>query len=232
MDLAGKKVIITGVSSGIGKSLVEQYLEKGSIVCGLGRTDPTISNVNFTFLKTDIRNFNEVEHSISKFLKNHEGIDILINNAGMGSFGPVEDYSIDEIHEMFETNVYGTLYTIKLAVPIMKLKGRGHIINISSTAGIEGYPQVSVYGATKFAVKAISQSMYKELRDFGIKVTCVYPGSTKTDFFKNIDAIVPHDYMLMPKEVASMIVQATETSDNFHQVNIEVRPLRPKGPAK
>ena len=230
MELTGKKVIITGVSKGIGKALVDQYLAKGCTVCGLGRTNPHISNPNFNFYKTDIRIFSEVETSINQFLKEYSGVDILINNAGLGYFGPIEDYTVDQIQEMFETNVYGTLYTAKVVVPIMKLKGRGHIINISSTAGIEGYPQVSVYCGTKFAVKAISQSMYKELREFGIKVTCIYPGSTKTEFFKNIEAIQPHDYMLMPEEVASMIAQATETSDNFHQVNIEVRPLNPKGP--
>jgi NADP-dependent 3-hydroxy acid dehydrogenase YdfG len=99
-----------------------------------------------------------------------------------------------------------------------------------TNAALEGYPEVSVYCATKHAVKAISESMYKELRDFAVKVTCVYPGSVKTDFFRNIESIEPHDYMLMPNDVATMIVQATEMPDNFHQVNLEVRPLQPKGP--
>ena len=107
----------------------------------------------------------------------------------------------------------------------------GHIINIASTAGIEGYPQVSGYCATKFAVKGMSQSMYKEMRDFGIKVTCIYPGSVKTDFFRN-SAIETHDYMLMPQDVADMIIYSILTPDNFHQVNVEVRPLQPKGPKK
>ena len=230
MDLRAKKVVITGVSRGIGLALVNQFLEKEAIVYGLGRTDPCIDHSSFQFLKTDITKFNEVEESLNRVVAESLEIDVLINNAGLGYFGKVEEYTINQIHEMFETNVYGTLYTSKLVVPIMKQKGRGHIINISSTAGIEAYPEVSVYCATKFAVKAISQSMYKELRDFGIKVTCIYPGSTKTDFFRNVDGIEAHNYMLMPEEVAAMIVQATETSDNFHQVNIEVRPLQPKGP--
>jgi short-subunit dehydrogenase len=79
-------------------------------------------------------------------------------------------------------------------------------------------------------VRGISEAMYKELRDEKIKVTCVYPGSVKTDFFRNSPGIKPHDYMLMPEDVALMLVQAAEMPDNFHQVNIEIRPLQPKGP--
>ena len=105
-----------------------------------------------------------------------------------------------------------------------------NIFNIASTAGIEAYPQVSAYCGTKFAVKAISGSMYKELRDDRIKVTCIYPGSVKTEFFANNPNIEPHDYMLMPEDVAEMIVHASKTPDNFHQVNLEIRPLQPKGP--
>jgi len=89
-----------------------------------------------------------------------------------------------------------------------------------------------VYCATKHAVKAISESMYKELRNYAVKVTCVYPGSVKTDFFRNVESIDPHDYMLSPKDVATMIVQATEMPVKFHQVNLEVRPLQPKSPKK
>jgi short-subunit dehydrogenase len=91
-------------------------------------------------------------------------------------------------------------------------------------------PMVSAYCATKWAVKGFSESLWKELRDFKIKVTCVYPGSVKTDFFRNSPSIQPHDYMLMPDDVAAMIVYSLKTPDNFHQVNLEVRPLQPKGP--
>jgi NADP-dependent 3-hydroxy acid dehydrogenase YdfG len=233
MELKNKVVAITGVSKGIGKALAEKYLNKGCVVFGLGRNKPSITHENFRFLSTDIRNYANVVSSFDKLLDETENnLHILINNAGLGYFGNVEDYSVEQMHEMIETNVYGVLYTCKQAVPIMKQQQYGHIINIASTAAIEGYPQVSVYCGTKFAVKGISESMYKELRDHKVKVTCVYPGSTKTDFFRNVESIEPHDYMLMPEDVATMIVQATETPDNFHQVNLEVRPLQPRGPKK
>lgn len=231
MELEGKKVVITGVSRGIGNALVHQFLEKGCVVAGFGQRNPEIDHSDFHFFTTNIRNVEEVKSSFDSFLEKTSGqVDILINNAGVGYFGPVESYSNEQIAEMFETNVYGVLYTCQEVVPIMKKQGRGHIINIASTAALEGYPEVSVYCATKHAVKAISESTYKELRDYGVKVTAVHPGSVKTDFFRNVDSIEPHDYMLMPADVATMIVQATEMPDNFHQVNLEVRPLQPKGP--
>ena len=233
MELAGKKVVITGVSRGIGNALVHQFLAKGCKVGGMGINDPKIDNPNFSFYRTNIRKSTEVDASFKSFFEESGNeIDVLVNNAGLGSFGAVETYSDEQIANMFETNVYGTLYTCRQAVPIMKSQQSGHIINIASTAGLEGYPEVSVYCGTKHAVKAISESMYKELREFAVKVTCVYPGSVKTDFFNDIEAITAHDYMLMPSDVAKMIVQATETHPNFHQVNLEVRPLQPKGPRK
>ncbi|MEY2924125.1 MAG: hypothetical protein RLZZ337_673, partial [Bacteroidota bacterium] len=186
-----------------------------------------------TFYQTNVRDSKNVSDSFQAFYNDFgDEIHVLVNNAGLGYFGYLEDTSDEHIAEMFETNVYGTLYACKQVVPKMKSNEYGHIFNIASTAGLEGYPQVSVYCGTKFAVRAISESMYKELRDFNVKVTCVYPGSVKTDFFRNVESIQPHDYMLMPEDVAKMILQAAETPDNFHQVNLEVRPLQPRGPRK
>lgn len=231
MNLKDKVVVITGVSKGIGFALVQQYIEKGCKVAGMGRNAPNFQHENFLFLPTDVQDFKQVEASFTKLKETWgEEIHIIVNNAGLGWFGNIEDYPLEQIHTMFETNVYSIFYTSKFVVPAMKKQGFGHIFNIASTAGVEGYPQVSVYCGTKFAVRGISESMYKELRDEKIKVTCIYPGSVKTDFFRNVAAIEPHDYMLMPEDVATMIVQASEMPDNFHQVNMEIRPLQPRGP--
>lgn len=233
MKLDNKVVVITGVSKGIGLALLHKYLEKGAKVVGLGRNKPDVVDANFLFIPTDVRSFSDVENAF-KTLEEEWGseIHIMVNNAGLGWFGNIEDYPLEQIHAMFETNVYSIFYTSKFVVPAMKKQGIGHIFNIASTAGIEGYPQVSVYCGSKFAVRGISESMYKELRDEKIKVTCVYPGSVKTDFFRNVASIDPHDYMLMPEDVATMLVQASEMPDNFHQVNLEIRPLQPRGPKK
>lgn len=233
MVLINRIAVITGVSKGIGKALTEQLLEKGAKVAGLGRNKPELEHPNFHFYKTDVRDYDQVSASIDK-VKNDlgEAIDILINNAGLGYFGDLEALETEQWHQMFRTNVDGIFYTCKNIIPGMKDREYGHIINIASTAGLEGYSGAAAYCGTKHAVRGISQSLYKDLREYRIKVTCVYPGSVKTDFFDNNPNITTHDYMLMPEDVAEMIVQALETPDNFHQVNLEVRPLQPKGPRK
>lgn len=230
MELKGKVAVITGVSKGIGRALCLQLLEKGSLVAGLGRNND-IEHANYLFVPCDVRSFTSVSEALDAVMAHfgHE-IHLLFNNAGLGYFGKLEDHTLEQWQEMFETNVNGIFHMCKVVIPVMKKQGYGHIFNIASVAGVEGYPEVSGYCGTKFAVRGISESLYKELRDDKIKVTCVYPGSVKTDFFRNSPGIKPHDYMLMPEDVAKMLVQAAEMPDNFHQVNIEIRPLQPKGP--
>lgn len=233
MELKNKVAVVTGVSKGIGAALCRQLLENGCRVYGLGRNNCEETDASFTFIHTDVRNNAEVEQAFKQILAdNGNKIDILINNAGLGYFGNVEDLPLSQWDDMMRTNVDGMFFCTRAAVPAMKSNGRGHIINIASTAALEGMPMVSGYCATKWAVKGFSESLWRELRDFKIKVSCVYPGSVKTDFFRNSPNIKPHDYMLMPEDVAAMMVYALKTPDNFHQVNLEVRPLQPKGPAK
>lgn len=230
MELNGKVAVITGTSKGIGYQAAIKLLEKNCIVYGLGRTKTEINHPNFTHLTCDIRNEEEVEACFKSILEKEKCIHILINNAGLGYFGGLENMPSEQWHEMFDTNIHGMYYCLKQAIPSMKANTYGHIINIASTAALEGMPQVSGYCATKWAVKGLSESLFRELRDFRIKVTCVYPGSTKTDFFRNSPGIKPHDYMLMPEDIALGLVQALEMPDNFHTVNWEIRPLQPKGP--
>ncbi len=233
MDLQNKTAIITGVSKGIGKALVLQLLDKGCRVAGLGQTLPDYTHPNFLFIKTDVRDFSSFETAVHQ-VQQHFGqeLHILVNNAGLGYFAFLEDTTLEQWKEMYDTNVNGTFYGCKLVLPQMKAQEYGHIINIASVAGLEGYPQVGAYCSTKFAVRGMTESLYKEVRDFRVKATCVYPGSVKTDFFKNSPGIKPHDYMLMPNDVATALVQILETPDNYHTVNYEIRPLQPKGPKK
>lgn len=230
MELKDKIAVITGVSKGIGYATAKALLAKGAIVFGLGRNN-TIEHPHFTFIECDVRDQQNVQESFEKVyaLTGHT-IHILLNNAGLGYFGLLEEMPLAEITELFETNVNGTIYCCREVLPQMKKQQYGHIINIASTAALEGMPQVSAYCATKWAVKGLSESLFREVRDHRIKVTCLYPGSVKTDFFRNSPGIQPHDYMLMPEDIALSIVQALEMPDNFHTVNLEIRPLQPKGP--
>jgi NADP-dependent 3-hydroxy acid dehydrogenase YdfG len=231
MYLKDRIAVITGVSKGIGEALCRKLLAESCKVYGLGRNNFDCKDPSYTFIKTDVRSNTEVEKAFQYILERENNVlDILVNNAGLGYFGNVEDLPLDQWETMMQTNVNGMFYCTRLAVPVMKKGGSGHIINIASTAGLEGMPMVSGYCASKWAVRGFSESIWRELRDFKIKVTCVYPGSVKTDFFRNSPNIQAHDYMLMPDDVADMMVYALKTPDNFHQVNLEVRPLQPKGP--
>ncbi len=231
MDLKNKYAVVTGVSKGIGEAMVNGLLAEGAIVFGLGRNPWPHQHPNFTFIQCDVQQYSEVENAFKQILEaTNQQLHILLNNAGLGYFGNVEDLPLSEWHEMTRTNVDAMFYCTRLAVPVMKAVGSGHILNIASTAGLEGMPMVSGYCATKWAVKGFSESLWRELRDHKIKVTCVYPGSVKTDFFRNSPNIQPHDYMLMPDDIAGMMLYALKTPDNFHQVNLEVRPLQPTGP--
>ncbi len=229
MNLKGKIAIVTGSNKGIGEACVKQLIEAGATVHGICRSGCSFSHENYTCHHGDVRDYEGIKAIFEKVIDAQGSIDILINNAGLGYFSYCEDLHIDKWQELFDTNVNGVFYGCKLALPGMKKQGNGHIINIASIAGLEGYQQVSAYCATKFAVRGFSEALYKEVRESGVKVTCVYPGSVKTDFFRHSESIDAHDNMLMPEDVAAQILFALQTPDNFHNVNIEIRPLKPRG---
>jgi NADP-dependent 3-hydroxy acid dehydrogenase YdfG len=233
MELNGQIAVITGVSKGIGRSVALQLLAAGCKVYGLGRNRPDMDHPEFSFMACDVRRLEEVESCFAKIFK-AEGnrVDILINNAGLGYFGYCEEMPIEQWDEMFQTNVNGMFYCTRQVLAGMKERQYGQIVNIASIAGLEGYQQVSGYCATKFAVRGFSDALYKEVREDGVRVTCVYPGSVKTDFFRNSENIKPHDYMLDPDDVAGAMVNFLRMPLNFHTVNLEIRPLQPKGPRK
>lgn len=229
MKLQGKNIVITGISRGIGKALTAQLLDKGANVWGWGRNKGSLSHENLHFIPCDVRNQSEVNRAAEKTLeKANARIDGLINNSGLGYFGFLEEMDDSEIRQMVDVNLYGTIYVTKALLGAMKEKRSGHIINISSIAGLEAYQQVSVYSATKFAITGFTDALYKELRDFGIKVTSVHPGSTQTNFFDNVETITAHDNMISPEEAAGQIVFALESSDNFLPNRLIFRPLNPK----
>jgi len=230
MELKGKLAVVTGVSRGIGYSTVKDLLEEGVIVAGWGRTAPDIQHDNFHFFSTDIRKaasvLNAYKETVSRIGAN---IEILINNAGVGFYYSFEETPLDKMQEMFETNVFGIYYVSQQIIPNMKKLERGHIINIASIAATNGIEGMSAYCGTKYALRGISLSMMKELRIFGIKVTTVYPGSVKTNFFDSMDVITANDNMMMPEDISSTILHVLKTPQNYLLAEVEARPLQPKG---
>ncbi len=229
MDIQGKVVIVTGVSKGIGLETVKQLLEGGAIVAGWGRTEPKLDDPNFHFFKTDVSDWDNVQASYKATSDKLGKASVLVNNAGMGYQGLIHEMDVAEWREMYDINVHGLFYCIKVAVPSMIELGEGHIVNISSIAGTSGIKTMSGYVGTKHAVRGISHSIFQELREHGIKVTTIYPGSTNTNFFDSIELANANDNMMRPQDVASSIVQSVQTFANYHVVDVEVRPLWPKG---
>lgn len=230
MNLKGKIAVVTGVSKGIGLATVQVLLDKGMQVAGWGRTAPDLQHPNFHFYECDVR-FNESVQAAFDQTISHLGthVQVLVNNAGLGIMGNLDEMSVDDWHTMFDTNVHGLFYCTRMVLPGMKELEEGHIINISSIAGTNGVEHMAGYCGTKHAVRGISHSLYKEVRDYGVKVTCIYPGSVQTNFFDNMEGSPASPNMMRPEDIASTILHVLESHPNYHHVDIEVRPLMPKG---
>lgn len=229
MNLNGKKAIVTGVSKGIGKSLVNKLLQQGVTVAGWSRTEPDIQHDNFKFFATNIADESSVLNSFNESVFYLGGnVDVLINNAGFGLFRTLENHTSEEWENMFAVNVHGIYYTCKQVVPLMKAKQYGHIINIASIAALQGINEATAYCGTKFAVRGISQALYQEVKKYNVKVTCVMPGSVNTDFFNETPGIKANPTMLIPDDLADTIIHLLQTPDNFNTSEIEIRPMNPK----
>ncbi len=179
-----KTVLITGASSGIGKSIGEYLTQKGFKVYGTSRNPENYTNSKFELLMLDVRLTETIELVIAQIIKQSGKIDIVINNAGVGITGPLEEIPIEEIKNNFETNFFGPIEVIKAVLPQMRSQKSGLIINITSIAGYMGLPYRSIYSASKAALALISESLSMEVKSFGINICNVAPG----DFATNISS--------------------------------------------
>ena len=226
MELKNKIAIITGASSGIGLAAAKFLLDKNCFVYGLNRREAAINHPNYFNIKCDIRNFNEVEKAVLDIEAQHNEIHILINNAGLGYFGKIDEMSNEQWLEMFDVNVHGLFYCIKTVAKVMKKNQMGHIINISSIAGKQAVVEGSGYSATKFAVRAIGESIFRELRNFNIKVSTIFPGSTNTEFFSRITHTLKTEDMIQPEDLAQSIIEILESNADYLPFELEVRTMR------
>jgi NAD(P)-dependent dehydrogenase (short-subunit alcohol dehydrogenase family) len=177
-----KVVLITGGSSGIGKAIGEFLFHKGFTVYGTSRNPEKVTNSIFPLIALDVRSVDSIHHAVQKIISVSKRIDIVINNAGVGITGPVEETPTAEMRNNFETNFFGPIEVMRAALPQMREQRSGLIINITSIAGYMGLPYRGVYSASKGALEIISEAVSMEVKSFGINITTVAPG----DFATNI----------------------------------------------
>ncbi|MBU3682012.1 MAG: SDR family oxidoreductase [Flavobacterium sp.] len=180
-----KVVFITGASSGIGKAIGTYLHDKGFRVIGSSRNPENYPNPLFPLLAVDVKDPISIKQAIDKIIDDYGVIDVLINNAGVGITGPLEEIPENEIKANFETNFFGPIATMKAVLPYMRSKKSGLIINITSIAGYMGLPYRSIYSASKGALELISESLSMELKPFGISITNVAPGDFSTNIASN-----------------------------------------------
>ena len=183
-----KTWFITGVSRGLGKALAEAVLAKGDTVVGTVREgSPSIDHSagELHVLKVDIADFRGVKAAIAQAFAVNGRVDVVVNNAGYGLLGAIEEATDDELERLFAVNVFGPFHVIRAALPQLREQGSGHIVNITSIAGRAPMASSGAYAAAKSAMEGLSQSLSQEVAPFGIKVTAVAPGGFRTDFLSN-----------------------------------------------
>ncbi|MEE9408533.1 MAG: SDR family oxidoreductase [Polaribacter sp.] len=183
-----KVVLITGASSGIGKSIATFLYQKGYKVYGTSRNPKNIENFSFELIALDVLKVETINTAIDFIIKKEGRLDVLVNNAGMGITGPIEDTPTDEMRAVFNTNLFGAIDVMKTVLPQMRKQNSGTIINVTSIAGYMGLPFRGLYSATKGALETITESTSMEVKPFGINVVNVAPG----DFATNIAAARYH----------------------------------------
>jgi len=195
---AQKVWFITGASRGFGVLTAQQALARGDFVVATARDPGTVTaalgeHPNLLALRLDVTLEAQAITAAQQALARFGRIDVLVNNAGYGLLGAVEESNADEVRALYETNVFGLLNVTRAVLPVMRQQGSGHIINISSVGGYSAYAGWGVYGSTKFAVEGLSEAMSMELAPLGIHATVVEPGFFRTDFLDASSLVTTHN---------------------------------------
>ncbi|MFJ3033488.1 SDR family oxidoreductase [Curtobacterium pusillum] len=183
-----KTWFITGASKGFGREWTEAALERGDSVAGTARNLDDVQALvdqypdTFLAVQLDVTDREADVVAVQRAAEHFGSLDVVVNNAGYGHFGMVEELTEDEVRAQLETNLFGALWVTQAALPIMREQGSGHIIQVSSIGGISAFPTVGAYHASKWALEGLSQSLAQEVAGFGIHVTLIEPGGFSTDW--------------------------------------------------
>jgi NAD(P)-dependent dehydrogenase (short-subunit alcohol dehydrogenase family) len=208
-----KIIFITGVSSGFGRETALLLAQKGYKVYGsVRRNIASLSGVNL--VKMDVTDNESVKNAVHSIVEKEGRIDVLINNAGMGISGALEETNTEELHLQINTNFYGIVNTIQAVLPFMRKQKQGTIINTSSIGGLMGLPFQGFYSASKFAIEGYSEALRMEIRQFNIKVVLINPGDFATGFTANRKLIAATESESAYKEQFAKTIAAIEKDEN------------------
>jgi NAD(P)-dependent dehydrogenase (short-subunit alcohol dehydrogenase family) len=229
--LSGKTAIVTGGSRGIGLAIARALVTGGANVMITGTKDKALADAvrqlgpTAVAERADVRDYADVERAFAAAAARFGGIDILVNNAGVGVFTPVADMSIEQWHDVIDTNLTGVFYCCRAALPHLRQRGGGWIISISSLAGKNAFPDAAAYCASKSGLNAFCESLMQEVRHDGIRVAYVMPGSVNTNFANHQTAGA--EWKLSADDVAEVVVDLLEHPSRSLPSRVEIRPARP-----
>jgi 3-oxoacyl-[acyl-carrier protein] reductase len=236
MDYRGKTAIITGGTRGIGRAIAEALLREGLNVCIGARKLEEIEQAvrelesagdgDVTGAVCDVRVYEEAEALVAHAVEELGGVDVLVNNAGIGLFKTVEETTPEEFRAVLETNLFGVFHCCHAAIPEMKKRGGGYIFNISSLAGANPHPRMAAYNASKFALNGFSEALMQEIRHDDIKVSYIMPGSVNTEF--GGEAVSDEkSWQLQPEDIARVVTSLLHHDERSLPSRVEIRPSRP-----
>lgn len=225
----GKVAVVTGGNRGIGRGIAEALVKEGLAVAVTARAlaDAERAAAELGAARgyaCDVRRPQDVGALFAAVDRDLGGVDVLVNNAGIGLFAPVAETSVEDWQAVIETNVNGLFYCTREALPRMTARGGGYVFNVSSLAGRNAFPGGGAYCASKHAVNGFSEVLFQEVRDAGIRVTYLMPGSVATDFGRGSAA--KQDWALTPADVGEMVVDLLRTSPRALHSRVEMRPAR------
>ena len=231
-----KTAVVTGSTKGIGLAIAEALLNEGARVAVSARSKEEVAAAGAALerghsgrvvaLPCDVRREGDVRRLFEETERRFGGVDVLVNNAGVGLFRNLEELTLDEWNRVIETNLTGVFLCSREAIPRMRRRGGGYIVNISSLAGKNAFPQATAYNASKFGLNGMSEALMQEIRHDGIKVTHIMPGSVATYFGGKAPG--PEDaWKVQPEDIARIVVDLLTMNPRTLPSAVEVRPSRP-----